>query len=44
MMKRGNYGVDALCRWLEAIVRDFGISKELLSGKVDRIREALVAR
>lgn len=44
LMERGEYGVEGLCRWLESVVREFGVDAGLLEGKLERIMTALLIR
>ncbi|KAI0054949.1 hypothetical protein BV25DRAFT_1816306, partial [Artomyces pyxidatus] len=41
LMRRGPFGIDGLCAWLEGCVRDMGINPVLLEGKITRLLDAI---
>jgi hypothetical protein len=41
MIKRGKYGVDDLCDWIDSCIVDGGVSKALLEGKVSWLAKIL---
>lgn len=41
IIRRGKFGMDGLCNWLETCISEYGINPELLEGKVDRLLDAI---
>jgi hypothetical protein len=41
IIQRGRFGMDGLCDWLETCISEYGISPDLLEGKVQRLLDAM---
>ena len=41
IIRRGKFGMDGLCNWLETCISEYGINPELLEGKVDRLLDVI---
>ena len=41
MIRRGRYGIEGVCDWLEIVILQGGVEEALLEGKMRRISEAL---
>ncbi|KAF4615995.1 hypothetical protein D9613_011212 [Agrocybe pediades] len=43
IIRRGEYGMDAMFGWLEACIRDLRVDEGLLEGKVNRLIDAMIS-
>ena len=41
IIRRGRFGMDGLCDWLETCILEYGIDPNLLEGKVQRLLDAM---
>jgi hypothetical protein len=41
IIRRGRFGMDGLCDWLETCILEYGINPNLLEGKVQRLLDAM---
>jgi hypothetical protein len=41
IIRRGRFGMDGLCDWLETCISEYGINPDLLEGKVERLLDAM---
>ena len=41
IIRRGRFGMDGLCNWLETFISEYGINPDLLEGKVQGLLDAM---